>query len=232
MNLDVVQFLQGLSSSILVSISVFLALTISYKYFQFHEKEMLFVGTSQVGIFSPWIPDAINFVSLLISDTVIPPFLVFLIGYTFIPTYLCFWLLAFINFCCNKKKKALTYFTIIILSITQIIFLITLCIDTNLFGYHHGPFQISFSLPMTLFLMSLITLVVSTGLFFAQKGMKSQNPNVKLKSKVLFIAFIFWALGSVIESSFYLTPATVLITKSILLSSEVEFYLGYIGIKT
>jgi MFS family permease len=231
MDLSLMYFLQGLSSTILISSSVIIASKIFSKYFKFKDKEMLYVGLSQIGIISPWLPDAINFILIVFMSSTLSVSQIFLIGYVFIPFYLGCWLNAFIDFYFPEKKKELKWALLIITSIAQISFITVLITDPKLFGYHHGPFQIYFNLAFSLYFLGLIIIVVSTGILFALKALKSDNPKLRLKAKILILAFISWGLGSVIESAFYLTPATVLITKSILISSEIEFYLGYIGIK-
>jgi len=63
---------------------------------------------------------------------------------------------------------------------------------------------------------------------FARVSIKSHNPEVSLKGKLILAAFISFTVAAVIETFGHLDPLTVVITRSILISSSIEFYLGFI----
>ena len=63
---------------------------------------------------------------------------------------------------------------------------------------------------------------------FARVSIKSHNPEVSLKGKLILMSFISFTVAAVIETFGHLDPLTVVITRSILISSSIEFYLGWI----
>ena len=100
--------------------------------------------------------------------------------------------------------------------------------DSSLIGVFVRPFQIRWSLFMEIYFFILIVVLILTGNLFAYHSTKSVNPEVKLKGKFLFAAFNSYAIGSIIQALFDLDPLTVVITRLILISSAIEFYLGFI----
>jgi hypothetical protein len=81
---------------------------------------------------------------------------------------------------------------------------------------------------MEFYFLILIVILFITGNLFAYHSVKSNNPEIKLKGKFLFAAFNSYLIGSIIEAMFHLEPITVVITRLILISSAIEFYLGFI----
>jgi len=100
--------------------------------------------------------------------------------------------------------------------------------DPSLIGVFVGPFQIRWSLFMEIYFLILIVILFITGNLFAYHSVKSNNPEIKLKGKFLFAAFNSYLIISIIEAMFHLEPITVVITRLILISSAIEFYLGFI----
>jgi len=81
---------------------------------------------------------------------------------------------------------------------------------------------------MEIFLFSFILIFIITGIHFSLASLKSKNLEVKLKGKFLLLAFISFTIGASIEVLVHLNSFTVIITRSILISNAIEFYLGFI----
>ena len=81
---------------------------------------------------------------------------------------------------------------------------------------------------MEIYLFFFILVGIITGILFASKSMKSHSQEVRIKGKFLLAAFISFAFAAVIEALFHLEPITVVITRTILISSAIEFYCGFI----
>jgi hypothetical protein len=156
------------------------------------------------------------------------PEISFIIGYATLPFVVLCWLMAFTNLYYEEKQKIALIIFIIPFSILEIFFFYFLFTDSTLIGTFVGPFQIRWALFMEIYLFCLILLVIITGLLFTQQSLKSDNPGVKIKGKFLLAAFISFTTAAIIESLFHLDPITVVITRSILISSAIEFYIGFI----
>ena len=58
--------------------------------------------------------------------------------------------------------------------------------------------------------------------------MKSEKPNIKLKGKIILLAFLFFIIGATLEAAIPLVPITVIIARVILIISAIMFYNGFI----
>lgn len=198
------------------------------KYFEFKTRDYIYVGLAWIGISNPWLPDAISFLMIIFFQTNLTPELSFIIGYALLPFFILCWLIAFTDLLYpESQKKILTVLILFIISfeIMLFYFLIT---NPDLIGIFVRPFQIRWSVFMQLYLFAFILITVISGVMFARMSIKSQNPEVSLKGKLIFAAFISFTVASFIEAFFHLDPLTVVITRSILISSSIEFYLGFI----
>ena len=220
--------LQGSFSLIFVTISFILGILILLKYFQFKTRDFILVGLSWIGIANAWTPDAISFVMIIFLNTNLSPEASFIIGYSIMPIFLICWLVAFTDLLYEDTQKLILTISIIFSIIFEIFFFYYLFTDTSLIGVFVGPFQIRWSLFMEIYFLILIVILFLTGNLFAYHSIKSKNPEIKLKGKFLFAAFNSYLIGSIIEAMFHLEPITVVITRLILISSAIEFYLGFI----
>lgn len=229
MEFEPVEFLQGLMSTILILLSIVVALSILLKYVKHKKRELLLVGFAWIGIVSPWIPDMVTFFLVLATGEKLPLMLVFLIGYVPIYFYVMCWTLAFTDFLfSDDNKKRFILFIAIFFAVTEVIMIIFLFTDISLLATQLGPFQLRFNAFMVIFLLGLISYILITGILFARKALLSDNPEINLKGKFLLIAFIFFGIGSIVEASFHITPAIILLTKSVLIVSSITFYIGFI----
>ncbi|MHA1659840.1 MAG: hypothetical protein ACTSUT_12065 [Promethearchaeota archaeon] len=234
LTLELVQILQGSLSLIFVVLSLIVGITILLKYFTYKERVFALMGFSWMGLPTPYYPDAINFVLIVVfnatSDS-IPPLgevACFIIGYALIPIFLLSWLTALTDFLYKNKQKIILAVFLIISVIFEAFFFYYLFTDLSLIGIFITPFQIRWSIFMELYLLSIILVFIVTGSLFASKSFKSESAEVRLKGRFLLAAFISFTIGAIIEALMHLDPITVIITRSILISSAIEFYLGFI----
>ncbi|MFX0188561.1 MAG: hypothetical protein ACFE8A_12595 [Candidatus Hodarchaeota archaeon] len=220
--------IQGSFSLTFVVISIILGIIIISKYFKVKTRDYILLGIGMIGMSNPWLPDAISFLMIIFLNSNLWPEISFIIGYAFLPFVVLCWLMAFTNLYYEEKQKITLIIFSIPFSILEIFFFYLLFTDSTLIGTFVGPFQIRWALFMNLFLLCLIAIVIITGILFTSQSIKSDNLEVKIKGKFLFVAFISFTIAAIIESLFHLDPVTVVITRSILISSAIEFYIGFI----
>lgn len=147
----------------------------------------------------------------------------------FAPMTVAFFITAIIDLMnINPKNKKiiliLNWFLCIISITTFYYFLLT---DITLIGTFINPYVISFSLFTQLYIIISLITFISTGLLFAISCFKSDNPEIKLKAKLLMVAFISFAIGAIL-SNFVLDILIIAIGMMVLAVSAIEFYMGYI----
>jgi len=198
------------------------------KYFEFKTRDYIFVGIAWMGISNPWLPDAISFLMIIFIQSNLTPEASFVIGYAILPFFILCWLIAFTDLLYQSSQKIMLIIFIIFTISFEIILFFLLFTNPSLIGIFIGPFQIRWSLFMQIYLVIFILIAIISGIMFARVSIKSHNPEVSLKGKLILAAFISFTLASFIEAFFHLDPLSVVITRCILISSSIEFYLGFI----
>ena len=66
------------------------------------------------------------------------------------------------------------------------------------------------------------------GVLIAINSIKSDTPEIKLRGKFLLAAFISWSFGAIADATIPLTVITLPIIRIILITSAIEFYIGFV----
>jgi len=228
MTLDPLDILNGIFSFMFVVISLVVGVLILLRYLRYKEKIYFLVGATWILISEPWWPSSLSFLVSLSNGVGLTPSLYFLIGNTLIPLAIILWLLAFTDFLFTEKRKMILLIFIIIGIIFEVIFYTFLFINPVLIGTSNSPVDVSYSFFIIIFLVFFILTVVISGLLFARLSLKSDDPEVKLKGKLLVIAFIAFFVGALLDSSISLNEVGIIFVRLILIASAIFWYGGFL----
>jgi hypothetical protein len=228
MTLNPLDILNGIFSLIFVIISLFVGFIILTRYFKYKEKVYFYVGGTWVFISEPWWPSSISFIVALINGVGIPSWIYFLIGNIFVPIAVVLWLFAFTEFQYSEKRKLILSIFAIIGAIFEILFFTFLFSSPGLIGELNGPVDVNYKYFIMIFLIIYLLIVVISGFLFANLSIKSEDPEVKLKGRLLIIAYITFAVGALLDSSLPLNETLIIITRLILIFSALCWYGGFL----
>ena len=237
--MELVDVLQGSFSLIFVGISLIIGLTILSKYFEHKNRLFILVGISWIGVANPWIPDSVSFLMQLIVQEWLPRGWYFIIGNVFIPIALLTWLIAYTDMIKRKAQKKVVIITILLSVIFEIVFFTLFFIDMGLIGIINldRPFTVDFGIFITIYLLVIILVMVVTGVIFAQKSVKADEREVRLKGKLLRAAFLTFAVAAIFDSllgTIFEDPTDpllaimVVVVRILLIFSALEFYGGFL----
>ncbi|MFX0030994.1 MAG: hypothetical protein ACFE8B_17400, partial [Candidatus Hermodarchaeota archaeon] len=213
MSLSFIDTLNGVFSLVFVAISLFVGFIILSRYFKYKERIYLLVGATWVLIASPWWPSSLSFLIALSNGVGITPEAYFLIGNLLVPLAVALWLLAFTEFLYTEKRKLILSVFIIIGLIFEVLFLTFLFVNPDFIGELNGPVDVNYKSFILIFLISYLLIVVITGFLFANLSLKSKDREVKLKGKLLIIAYISFSVGALLDSSLPLNEIIIIITR-------------------
>lgn len=228
MSLSPIDTLNGIFSLIFVAISLFVGFVILSRYFKYKERIYLMVGATWILISEPWWPSSVSFLVALSNGVGIPPQAYFIIGNILVPLAIVFWLLAFTEFLYSEKRKLILSIFAIIGVVFEILFFSFLFLNPDLIGDLSGPVNVNYKSFIMVFLIIFLLIVVITGFLFANLSLKSKDPEVKLKGKLLIIAYISFSVGALLDSSVPFNEATIIIIRLILILSAICWYGGFI----
>ncbi|MFX1444054.1 MAG: hypothetical protein ACFFHV_11610 [Promethearchaeota archaeon] len=224
MQFGLIEILQGSFSLAYVIISVIIGVKIILKYFEHKTTQLLLVGTTWIGLSTPWWPDSINLILVLTTNSVLSAEANFIIGTSTMPFFLLVWLKAFTNLVYTEKQKIILIIFFIIGIIFEIIFFYFLFTQPNLIGTFKTPFQVVYGLYIEVLLVIFLLVVLITGILFGKQSLRSDNPEVKLKGKFLIIAFILFTIGAFLDS---IVPELFILARIVLDISALLFYFGF-----
>jgi len=102
----------------------------------------------------------------------------------------------------NKEKQKLAVYLILILSIVfEIIFFTLFFLDISLIGVYTTLFSADLGIFLIISLFITMLIMLTTGLKFAAKSIRSEDKDVRLKGKLLRGAFIAFTIAALLEKS-------------------------------
>lgn len=226
--MDTLTIINGIFSLIFATISIIVGATIASRYFKYRQRTLLLVGFAYIGMCEPWLGSGIGFLVAFFTGKALPPEIYAIISMAFLPITLFAWMTAYTDLKYKNKQKLILIIFAIYGVLYEIIFFYLLYIDTDLIIIMNSPTDAEYQTFVIVFVISLVIIVLITGLSFALDSFKSEDPEIRLKGKFLFIAFLSWCIGTVLDGIILLNIITLTITRLLLISSALEFYCGFI----
>ena len=228
MSISPLDTVNGVFSLIFVAISLLVGIIILTRYFKYRERIYLLVGLTWVLISEPWWSSSVSFLVALSNGVGIPEQAYFLVGNIFVPVAIVLWLLAFTEFLYTKKRKLILLVFAIIGASFEVLFFIFLFLNPRIIGELNGPVDVNYTSFIMVYLILFLLIVVISGFLFANLSLKSKDPEVKLKGKLLVIAYITFSVGALLDSSIPLHEVTIIIIRLILILSAICWYGGFL----
>ncbi len=230
MALSIIQILNGSFSLIFVIISVFIGILFLLKYRQYKSKLIFLFGILLLLLISSWYASSSSFIIALIfngTGYMTTPHIYFIIGFTPLPIAAFIWSIVFTDLVYQAKKKTFRMIFGFIGIIMEIIFFILLLIDPRLIGEVISPIDADYDLFITFYQFFLVIYMLITGILFGRASLKAENPEIRLKGRLLIIAFVSFVLGAILEILSGISVIIMIIARLVLISSSIEFYGGF-----
>lgn len=227
-SLEFTDFFFGLLSLVTVIFAFSVGLKIISKYFKVKDKNFLFIGLIWIGIYHPWWSSSLSFLLVLFGGESLSLGLYFLFALSLTPFFLVLWMLAFTDMVLQKYRNLTIILIAVITGLYEIYLVYNVIFDVNVIGDFTAIFDVHYNSISMIYLVFIVLLLLVTGILFSRESLKSENPEIKLKGKFLFLAWVLWSIGAVLDSVIPLFIVTLLITRLILITSSILFYIGFL----
>ncbi len=226
-DLTQLEVLQGIFGLIWVIIGIIIGVRIIIKALLLKRNELITVGLTYIFATSAWWGVVVQFLTYSFFNIKLDAFSYLFIANIFIPLALICWIYSFCQIINPKLKKNL-FVIYFIISIIWLVFLLSsLLINTELVGTLEGIFDSKHSTIALIFIFFSIISFLFTGVYFSLISMKIGDPEIKWKGRFLFIAWISFTIGAILDAALTLTPITLIIVRLILISSSIAYYFGF-----
>lgn len=231
MAIETLDIINGIVLIIFCVISIYVGARIALRYFKYKQKELLLVGLTWIFLVSPWYPASISFIMFIFTGTILSREMYFIIGTNLWPIALVLWTIAFTDLVYRNHQNIIIGVAIFYGILFYTVFYLLLFTEPNLIGYLKGYTDVQYGPIIVAYAISLIIIELVTGYLFCKASLKSKDPEVRLKGKLLLVAFILFAIGAGLDTSVPLTLLTLPIVRSFEIASAIAFFMGFISPK-
>ncbi len=228
MILEPLDYLNGTLSIIIVTTNIIVGINIASKYFQYKQREFLLIGIFWMGIASPWYPSSISFLVALATGEGLGIQIYLIFGDVLIPLLIVIWLAGITDLMYKNKQQSILIIASIYGIVFEIIFFYLLFTDITLLGELQGIVDVQYKAFLIFYILSVFIILLITGMLFSLDLLKSDDPELKLKGKLILIGLLSFLIGALLDASVPLNYITLPITRLILILSSVEFYAGFV----
>ena len=165
---------------------------------------------------------------VLLTGNILEDGIYFFLANAFIPPIHITWSIAFSDLLLKGRKKKIFILVMAIQAIIfEIIFLSLLFIDLSLIGTRIAPFYVKWTDFIIFYLLISIIMFLIMGILFVRKSLRSENKEIQLKGKFLLVAFITFAIGTIIDALGIVTELTLVLARIFVIISAINFYIGF-----
>lgn len=232
--LDDLSQLSGIFGSLAIAIAWLYGGIVLYKYFKTKEKTLFYFFLAIIFTMSPWYPSGLGYIYWLITrQEIIYPVYV-LLGTIGVPIALLSWIQIYMPALHEKWKSIATWilisFSVIFyIYIFYFLFFATGAPVEELLGIRDSPIDISYRGFLLVFLAISLLVSTVTGNDFAIASLKEKDDVVlKWKGRFLLLSFNLFAIGGIGDGFLPLSPATLIIFRTLMMFSSTFYYLGFI----
>ncbi len=109
-----------------------------------------------------------------------------------------------------------------------IFFFTAILINPGLIGELQGDIEVKYSTIIVLYDFTILGTLLITGVIFGRESMKSENPETKLRGKLIVVAFFSYVIGIGIDAVLDHNFLTLMLVRALEMSSVIEFYGAFI----
>lgn len=222
------EIIQGFVGIINLAITIFVGLKILSKYFTHKRVELLTVGIMMIFVTSAWWGSAFTFILYVLFDYELSDVAYIFISYGLVSLSSIFWFYSFGYLVYPKSKWKIVGVWLAISIVYTIFFMYLLFTNPSLLAVRVTRFDSETRTIVSLYvLLSLLTSLITQYIFF-RRSTSAEDKRVIWKGRFIFIGFLIFLIGAILDSVFQLTAITLFLTRILLVISAIISYIGWI----
>jgi len=221
------EIIQGFVGIINIAITIFVGLKILSKYFTHKKVELFTVGLMMIFVTSAWWGATSAFLLYVLFDYEISDVAYIFISYGLVIITSIFWLYSFGYLVYPKSKWKIAGTWLAICIVYTIFFMYFLFTSPSLLAVRVTRFDSETKTIVSGFvLLSLLTSLITQYIFF-RKSSASEDKRIKWKGRFIFIGFLLFLVGGILDSVIQLNPISLVLTRILLAVSAIISYIGW-----
>lgn len=219
--------LNGSLSIVMVLIISSVGLTLIFKYLKYKSKPLLYMGIALILLCEPWFTHALALILILTTGEGLSPEIFFITAYILIPWALLAWMIVITELLNIKKSKLILSIYVLFGIIFTIVFFVLIYTNIELIGELYTPIDMDNGPFSTGYLLIVLINIFITGYLFFRESRKSQDPEIRLKGTLFFVAIISFVIGSILDT-FALNIVLLIIVRLALILASIGVYGAFI----
>ena len=221
------EIIQGFVGIINLAITTIVGLKILSKYVTHKKVELFTVGLMMIFVTSAWWGATSTFLLYVLFDYELSDVAYIFISYGLVTITSIFWLYSFGYLVYPKSKWKITGAWLAICIVYTIFFMYFLFSNPSLLAVRVTRFDSETKTIVSGFvLLSLLTSLITQYIFF-RKSSASEDKRIKWKGRLIFLGFIMFLIGGILDSVFQLNPISLVLTRILLAVSSIISYIGW-----
>ena len=221
------EIIQGFVGIINLAITTIVALKILSKYFTHKKVELLTVGLMMFFVTSAWWGSAFAFILYALFDYDLSDIAYIFISYGLVSLSSIFWFYSFGYLVYPKSKWKIVGVWLAISIVYTIFFMYFLFTNLSILAVRVTRFDSETKTFVSAYvLISLLSSLVAQYIFF-RRSSGSEDKIVKWKGRFIFLGYIIFLIGGILDSIVQLNPITLFITRVLLAVSSIVSYIGW-----
>jgi len=220
------EIVNGLLSTIVVVISITTGVRMMLKYKTHKQRVFIFFGITWAGMCTIYIPLVISFWGLVLFRQGLTLFWYLFID-SFVPLIITVAVMAWTELLFKKYQKQLVGLMCIQSAIVCVFFFYNTFMNPPMLGSLEGHIVIRYSFFTLLYLTATAILAFVTGTIFYINSRDAPEPEVRLKGLLIWIAFISFFTGTLLDGFLPISMASVHISRFALIFGSIAFFFGF-----
>lgn len=229
MALTSLQFINGLSSLILVVIFTYVGVRIALKWKVTNQINYIYIGITWIGVVEAYYAVSASFIVSWFNGVglINLPSVYFLIGLSFYPVSTLIWVTGFTYFFLEQKRRVIQIVFLVIGVLFEVFFFFSLFTSPTSIGVLLSPVDSQFGLVVRLYVLFSLAVIFTTGMLIAVHSIRSKEIQYKLRGYFLGVTLIIFVACAIFDASFELDIIVLTIIRTLLILSAFSFYLAF-----
>ena len=222
------EIIQGFAGLISLGITIFIGFIIVSKYFKYKKIELFTVGLMMIFITSGWWGSTLNFLFYAFFNFEMGDQLYIFISYGLASLASIFWIYSFVYIVYPKLKWKLFSIWLAISIVYTIVFMYYLFTEPSILAVRVTRFDSETRYFVAGYILLSLLISLITQYIFLTRSIHSDDAKIRWKGKLIFLGFIVFLIGAILDSVIPLTPIILFLTRILIVVSTVLSYIGWI----
>lgn len=224
--MEPIDIINGITTTMIVVISIITGVRIGLKYRKEKLRVFILFGITWGGQVIIYYPIVLSFWGIVFFGQGLSIFeYLFIASFAPIIVFVAAW--AFSELVFKKSQKIIVGFTFIISVISLCVFMYNTFNNPYLLGHLEGVVSLRYGSIVLFYLLTMSIMGIAMGYLFYRQSIDAPEPEVRIKGILIWIAFITFFGGGLLDGFLPLSIITIIISRIALIFGSTMYFFGF-----